>query len=597
MRYPDQSLIGDLSDGFYAKTSGSLSFLSRSTVDENDTVYDLLPVIVNRPPVIKKSIADASTPQIKPYTAVEDSSKFMHVSSDGVVKVLMNTDFVLSVYAEQPTVLNVENGILKMLEPSTGLTYIWRRDGVLVDATKDDSLQSSITITSQSIAFKSVQPKDAGTYTCEISNDISSVTSEAITIEVLDLDYDSYFYTNIITNPNGLDGTNGWESNNSDLTTKTFTKTTTQNLTTPNRVDLFGYNVDCMHPRPYQLDIGVLKNYNPTATFVKSNASYFTRTRYKFERKGGSFLVKAYQDIDLSDVSDVISGRVYGAEGVRAIFSCYIGNAIPQYIPVQDIVYPNTRLDPKNYKMNHSRLGLDNFLYAGPAVGPLEAVYVTLEEFNNETRLASRVLQEDGSIKIQNDKITMWDPWNSRISKYYNKPYTNNSTGDIRDAILFTADELYPNEKYRFTYGQYVEFNKAIIDKLDPTTTKVRIGLNFQTNDDRIFEQWKEGSEQSDEIYEVTSWQTPYVRDKFEKPAGNYNTFISTQLMKATSFTKTWPEVLPTAQDPRGMVTGLNLSLLPILTQQPDVTDYYTKTAIVQNDTPASSMISGLVPA
>ena len=596
MRYPDQSLIGDLNDSFYAKTSGSVSFIVPSEVNENNTTYNLLPIVVNKPPIIISSISDASTPPIKPSITADGSGEYMHLSSDGTVKVILGTSFTFRINAEQPSVLNVENGILKMLDANTDLTYIWRRDGVLVDTIDNPTYQSYVIVDKNTIAFKSIQPISAGTYTCDISNDIGTTTSEPITLEVLDLDYDSYFFTNLITNPNGSDGVNGWESNNNDLTTKTLTNTTTQDLTAPNRVDLFGYNVDCMHPRPYQLDIGIIKNYDLTSTFVKKNASYFTRSRYKFERKGGSFLVKAYQDIDLSDASDIINGRVYGVEGVRAMFSCYIGNALAQYIPVQDIIDPSKRLDPKNYIMSSPRLGLNNFLNAGPALGPLESVYVTLEEFDNETRLVSRVLQNDGSIKTQNDRITLWDPWNSRISKYWGRSYAEGSNSDVRDATLFTADELYPDEKYRFTYGQYVEFNKTIIDKLNPATTKIRVSLNFQTNDERIFEQWKDGSEQSDEVYEVLSWESPYEKGKFAKPASTYETTISQQLKnKPGNADKTWPEVLPAAQDPRGMVTGLNLSLFPILSQQPEVTEYYTKTAIVQNDTPASAMISGLV--
>jgi hypothetical protein len=596
MRYPDQSLIGDLSDSFYAKTSGSVNFIVPSEVNENNTTYNLLPIVINKPPVIISSITDASSPPIKPSITADGSSEYMHLSSDGTVKVILGTSFTFRINAEQPSVLNVENGILKMLDANTDLTYIWRRDGVLVDTIDNPTYQSYVIVDKNTITFKLIQPISAGTYTCDISNDVGTTTSEPITLEVLDLDYDSYFFTNLITNPNGLDGVNGWESNNNDLTTKTLTNTTTQALTAPNRVDLFGYNVDCMHPRPYQLDIGIIKNYDLTSTFVKKNASYFTRSRYKFERKGGSFLVKAYQDIDLSDASDIINGRVYGVQGVRAMFSCYIGNALAQYIPVQDIVDPSKRLDSKNYIMSSPRLGLNNFLNAGPALGPLEAVYVTLEEYDNETRLVSKVLENNGSIKLQNDRITLWDPWNSRISNYWGRSYAEGSNNDVRDATLFTADELYPDEKYRFTYGQYVEFNKTIIDKLNPATTKVRVSLNFQTNDERIFEQWKDGSEQSDEVYEVLSWESPYEKGKFAKPASKYETTISQQLKnKPGNADKTWPEVLPAAQDPRGMVTGLNLSLFPVLSQQPEVTEYYTKTAIVQNDTPASAMISGLV--
>ena len=38
-------------------------------LNENNTVYDLLPVLANKPPVITKPLNDASTPSVKPYAA------------------------------------------------------------------------------------------------------------------------------------------------------------------------------------------------------------------------------------------------------------------------------------------------------------------------------------------------------------------------------------------------------------------------------------------------------------------------------------------------------------------------------------------------
>jgi hypothetical protein len=208
MRYPDQSLIGDLSDSFYAKTSGSVNFIVPSEVNENNTTYNLLPIVINKPPVIISSITDASTPPIKSSITADGSSEYMHLSSDGTVKVVLGASFTFRINAEQPSVLNVENGILKMLDANTDLTYIWRRDGVLVDTIDNPTYQSYVIVDKNTITFKLIQPISAGTYTCDISNDVGTTTSEPITLEVLDLDYDSYFFTNLITNPNGLDGVN-----------------------------------------------------------------------------------------------------------------------------------------------------------------------------------------------------------------------------------------------------------------------------------------------------------------------------------------------------------------------------------------------------
>ena len=604
MRYPDQSLIGDLNDNFLAKTSGSITVtLTTSSIDENATTYDLLPVVINKPPVIVSPISEASTPSIKPYATADATGQSMYLFPDGNVKVNIGAKIKLSIGVEQPDVFNIENGIPTILPPKSGLNYIWRKDGQIVTSTYNNSLQSVVNVNTNTIEFDNIQPASAGTYTCEITNDIGTTVSEPITLEVLNLDFDTLFYRNLIKNPYGADGTNEWNTNNSDLTTRNFTKIPSQDLIKPNRVDLFGYTIDTMHPRPYQIDMGVVKGFDMTNQFLSNNPTYFSRTRYKFEKRGGSYLVRAYQDIDLTDIIPLIKGGVYGVEGVRAMFSCYIGNGISQFVPVNDIIDPTLRNNPSNYILSEPRLSIENFLTAGPATGIYEKAYVTIEEYDNETRLPSTLYFGDNFKITQSDRITLIDPWHKRTSKYWNKKYYVNdiyglgetSTGDGRDTVLFTAEELYPNPEYRYTYGQFAEFNKIIFDKLHPNTTKVRITLNFQTWDNRIFETWKGGYEQSEEIFEALSWEMPFQKNKFSRYPGLWNDSVVWQILRESgSVGKTYPEVIPAAQDPRVMITALNFTLLPVLTQQKDTTDYYTRITLAQNDTPVSTIPSGL---
>jgi hypothetical protein len=141
-----------------------------------------------------------------------------------------------------------------------------------------------------------------------------------------------------------------------------------------------------------------------------------------------------------------------------------------------------------------------------------------------------------------------------------------------------------------------VEFNKQIIERLNPKTTKVRISLNFDSTDWRIFETYTDLVNDADEIFEVLSWETPYKKNKFSKPplSPTYKPIYQRIKEYSGSLDKTPSEFFPTAQDPRVMVTGLNLALLPILTQQNQVTDYYTGISLVRNLTPTSSFPSGL---
>lgn len=606
MRFPDQSLIGDLNDNSTPKiTIGVYPSVPIATTDENDTTYDLLPVIINRPPVITKPITEASTPQIKPYATANATGDFMYLFPDGAVKVNLGSTFKIAIEAEQPNILNVENGILKLIPPNTNLTFVWRKDSELLNSSVSDSLQSSVTVSGSVIEFNNIQPSSAGTYLCEISNDIGTTVSETITLEVLNLDFDTLFYRNLIRNPTGAEGVNEWNANNADFIAKPFSKISSQEFIRPNRVDLFGYTIDMMHPRPYQIDMGVIQNFDMTQTYL-NNPHYFTRTRYKFDRKGGSFQVRAYQDIDLTDIIPLIKGGVYGIEGIRALFSCYIGNGVSQYVPVEELVDPRRRLDPTRYYQSYARLSLANFLTVGPADKINERAYVTIEEYDNETRVPTTLLVNNIEVtQTYNSRVTVIDPWQKRIydpalqtSVYQNDIYQlgETSPGDSRDVILNTAASLYPDEKYRYTYGQYVEFNKLILERLNPKTTKVRIAINFESTDWRIFETFPEIVNDSDETFELLTWETPYKKNKFSKPPlSPTNKPVYERIRSYSgSFGKTPSDFFPAAQDPRVMVTGLNLTLLPILTQQNQVTDYYTQITLAQNLTPTSSFTSGL---
>lgn len=663
MRYPDGTLIGDLNDGVMATTSGSLIRYEASTLNENETFYDLLPVIVNKPPVIIASITDTSTPPIKTYTAENASGNGMYLFPDGSVKVNLGVSITLRLDAKQPDVLNVENGILKLIPTNTSLLYTWRKDGAPITSDVIESLQSSLTVSDNTLVFVNVQPEHAGAYTCTVSNDIGSVVSEPITLEVYNLDFDSYFYKNLITNPYGADEANGWESSGNDLTTKKFSKTPSHEYTKPNRIDLFGYTKDMLHPRPYQIDTGVIKGFDMVEDLVNKNGSYFTRSRFKFQKLGGTTLVRAYQDIDLADIQNLIKGSVYGVTGVRMLFSCYIGNAISYYIPVDQMVIPSSRLIASNYDTKEPRLSVANFLKAGPAWVPQESIYVTIEEYDNETRLESTLLNNDGSKSEVRSKVRVLDPWNKAIAKP--KPsrfYVSGSKGDFRDALLFAADTILPDKQTRSTYGQYIEFNKLVFDRLNPRTTKVRVSLNFETkgSDWRVFQSpgaYGETDTNNGEIFEHLSWQVPYIRNSWSvQPNNDYNNFIpniikkfaieNSQLYKdalktakatttaalasidaanemddkekavritidaqeairaanasvvdaaaAAAESVILSEIMPSGNEPRGLITALNVTLIPILSQQDNVNQYNLKTTLAINDTPTSTIATGL---
>lgn len=350
-----------------------------------------------------------------------------------------------------------------------------------------------------------------------------------------------------------------------------------------------------MHPRPYQINVGVEQGFDMTKDLL-NKGSYFTRTRYSYVKKGGSFLVRAYQDIDLTDIEPLIKGGVWGVEGVRAIFSCYIGNGIDKFIPTQPFVGVSS-VSPVYHRLDKPRISKENFRLVGPTFGPKDHVYVTVEEFDNETKLSSRVLLDDGTTYNTNT-ISLSDPWFKRMGKYAGQVYIPSVTeGNEIDTVLFVADELMADEKTRFTNGQYVEFNKLTLDALNPKTTKVRITINFETKEPNPTQAWPNiflndpyWLEASDEPLQFVR-ERPYVYSTFRMMDNDWNNYISNILK--TSSGKDYRDAVPLESDPRGMVTALNFMLLPVLSNKTE-SDYFTKQTLAVNNTKESKIITGL---
>lgn len=613
MRNIDGSLNGDLGDNESATFSGSLVNYVESGIDENETIYSLLPDKINSPPIIVGSIEESSTPKILSYQLANGSSNNMHTSPDGTVKVSMGVNITLAIQAAQSNIPNVENGILTIIPPTQGLSYRWRKDNIYISNSDIPSLQSSLVLMGNKIIITNIQPSHGGVYTCEVSNDIGSVNSEEINIEVYNFDNDSFFYRNLILNPYGKDGINSWNTNNGDFKTAALHVGKKVDLYKPNRVDVFGYTTDMMVPRPYQIDPGILKDTDLYKELSTPGDVYFTRNNYKYEKRGGNWLVKAYQDIDVTALQEVIKGGIYGIEGIRAFFSCYIGSALPAYIPNtrnnSATVYPSTRTKESNYDLARPRLSLENFQNAGPSEGVDEKTTVTVEEYNGETRLASTIMDlSNTSSTTQLESITLQDPWSKRLGQYIgrlfeNSPGTTTPQSTTRsasklDTVLFTTEEMWKFDETsqarlaKPTYGQFIEFNKAILERLHQDTTKIRITIAFEYESNKWSDTFQPFINSSEEIYEFLSYAGRYDigLDPVVSTVSNYD------LIKAATINsgKETQEFMLKAGVPRGMVTALNLSLLPILKYDTSRTNNYTNTILVKNNTPEGILANGL---
>ena len=161
------------------------------------------------------------------------------------------------------------------------------------------------------------------------------------------------------------------------------------------------------------------------------------------------------------------------------------------------------------------------------------------------------------------------------------------SLGDNRDAHLFVADELMPDQEERYAYGQYAKFRKVIIDKLDHRTTKVRITITVEAPDLSLFMRDR-GNDQiptdKGKLWEVLPWTTTWPsrslglknEDGYPKPSNVFNKIVSNS-------TKPLIEKLPRIGESRAMVTGLGFIIIPIVNYNSTVTAAEISQALITN--------------
>lgn len=549
MRYLDGSLIGDLNDNFSATTTGSRGIYVTSSVDEENTIYDLIPTPINELPIITRNVVDSALPNIKPLTVADiTNNTYLYVHDDGTVKVHVGTSFQLSIRAQQPQTYNVNNGRPEIIQPASGLTYTWTKDGINVG-------------NSQTLIINNVGFNDAGTYLCEVTNDVGPVFSEFVILEVLNLRIDPNFFVNLVQNGYGGDGVNSWESVNDAFITRQYVDTEDDLLKQPNRFDLVGYNTNMMYPKPQEVQFGVVRERDFTQKIINSNA-YFTRNKYTYDKANGVTLALAYQDIDLTDLIPIIKGGLYGVKGIKALFGCYIGNGISNYIPTERNILPENRTKETNYDMNKPRVSFENFKKAGSPLQIQEQAYVLIQEMNNQTVIKT---------------YRLGDQWTKKIDQYrnYGSYLGSVPTDNAANAILYAADDLFSGNKTRYNYGQYISFERLEMERFNKQTTKIRISLVFETNDDRIFDTYKDFTDASNEVFELLSWQQPYFNDTFalnnlvplwQKQVQyriRYNTAVSGNPPPERYPGKSVKQTVPTANNPCGLITGVNLVLIP----------------------------------
>ena len=565
MRTLDNRAILDLGDTVNTTISGSLSSLAISQTDENNTTYALFPTALNSPPIITSGIADASTPQIKPIQAVDKGEYKLYVNSDSTIRAITGQTIKFKVEAIQPDTLNVENGIPRIIPARSRLSYLWRKDGVEITNSPSSSILRFI-ISGSELTLRDIDTTFTGLYTCDVSNDISTTISEDIDLEVVDLESDTYFVSNQITNPFLLNGTDGWTNVVGEVQARQISKQPTENFKIVNDIESFGYTTDMFYPRPYQLNFTDVEGYDINK--LVDGGGYLSRQKINYYQNGETPVVSAYQDVDLTDIQEYIQNSIYGVKGVRAIFTCYIGNAVTRYIHSEYVASLERRRNKKSYWLAKPRLSRENWLVAGPPELN-ERVEVIIEEYNLDNRLRSQVLDLTTSNVQEQSSIILLDPWTKAIQSKYGQKVSPQSKGDNHDAIILASDELFQSDSNKNTLGQYVEHNKIVIDKLNFNTTKIRIRINFYMFDARLTELDDNFYDSTTELYDIVSWQKTWKTKTYEESADKY---IQQEMwpIKTTPIQKK----IPKSGVSRGLVTGLNLNLIPLTDDNRDT--YYT---------------------
>lgn len=601
MRTPDGRLIADLNNKIPALVTGSLTYVNKAIINENLTEYSLIPGRINSKPYESESIYNLSTPQIKPIQFNDPNKTYLYLNDEGTVKVAAGANFTLKFLGVQPPINNVENGVLTMYDNQENLIYEWQKDGnsittPIYDVTRPSSSAIVETQYGRELIFTNISSKHTGIYSCTVSNDIGSVTSEQVYIDVVIPDQNDMFYKNLVKNPNGATGTDEW-SGDSEFIAGKLSAANFADVSKVWRPDVFAYTKDMFFPRPYHINTYHIRNSDLEENILK-DGNYFTRDKWEYIVNDGQRVIQAETEVDLTELKDYIQGSIYGVEGVSAIFGCYIGNAVSRYRVTIINALITARTNKYSLLPNQTRLSILNTLLAG-APNFVENVEVYIQEYNEETPLIT-----NGNYKGY--KIT--DEWSKHLNRYIppgtyddGVPYGIPASGDYNLKVVHIVDNnlLFPSKDQVATYGQYAKFNRFVIDKLNYLTTKVKITVVFQASD--ILNETNGTWVNSGDVLEFFPWEG--IVRPFKYPSSDDSYFTTKSINNETYYptiggynkdyygykdneVNKWMTVLG---KPRVLATGFNFVLLPIETSQPKKTNYYKQNILAPIDKNISS--------
>jgi hypothetical protein len=597
MRTLDGKLLADLNDEVQANVTASIQAPEPVDINENATEYSLFPADLNDLPVITNNIFDNSTPKIIREEIHLPNQKLICLFDNNIIKVAVNSSFKLSVKANQPKIFNVENGIPKMIDPTVALTYTWFKDNDVIGGFVQLS-EGTLTVNNDTLTFTGVGADAEGTYFCQVANDIGIVTTEALAVEVHNpaSTFDAFFAKNLVENPFAEAGTDGWTDVVGSIATKSLLKSKAKELTVNTQLKTTNTNIaeyipEQFYPYPKNVNILNLENYNLTKIHT-NEARYFTRDNFDYLSQGGTDIVIAYQDIDLTPVQDYIKGKIFGVDGVKAIFSCYIGNAVSGYLPTKENVVPESRYKATNYNLQKPRLDVENILRAGPP-NINETIKVFVQEYDSNTPLRSRLI-DPTTYEIKNVNNLLFEDPLQKVRRFVRNELPQESVYPVDtlfggfgqtlspnnplNDIIRGYNQLYSSVDQYYSFGQHVEFNTAFFDRLNYKTNKIRILLQFEVDALTLSDTWQT-TKGVDKPLEYPGWQKPYQFLGFnlldEQGTTVYNL---SEVGKQPKYVDSPISKRAFAyNNPRGLVTAVNFALYPITPKFYSVIGYSNK--------------------
>ena len=356
-----------------------------SDKDQNyNTEFRLYPKVTREPEFTVQPFE-----QVNQYTWLATVSgstgpRFVKINpSTPRISMLEGTEFSVDCYVIDPS--NLSNPTY-----DKNIKYTWRRDGSpLYDLNRQNKLKGTRTFY---ISASECKYDISGIYQLEAQNRYGTTLSEPFELDVINKEYHPYLFKNLLINPCGAKGLEGWTSDD-DFLVDEFTLTDRAQTSIPAEVykpqmspyvEQFNFS---LYPNECRLaywfeetkdfnknfvntplapyNKWIIGNFHPNlvdtddpgtangASFfpswnyldaanentslyrlddiIQRSKTYFTRDKLKFVSDGGKAKCSAYQDIDISEASQLVDGETYGVDKLILHFFAYIGIGLSKY--------------------------------------------------------------------------------------------------------------------------------------------------------------------------------------------------------------------------------------------------------------------------